>query len=90
LGGPVGRESLIIWAPRGSDAGFGVRRGEEKGGNSQVTEGWRSMWICVSVYKDIYRIVGKRSKLYAPQPDGPSGGAGGYLYLYLYSLRRPD
>jgi hypothetical protein len=66
-------------APRGSDEGFGVPRGGREGGNSnnQATEGWRSMWICGSVYKGIYRTVGKRSKLYrhslmAPGKQGPA------------------
>jgi hypothetical protein len=61
-----------------------VTRGEEKGGNSQLTEGWRSRWICGSVDKGLYMIVGKRSKLDPPQPDGPwQAGAGGLRVLLV-------
>jgi hypothetical protein len=85
LGGPVGPKNQGPNPPRGSGGGFGVTRGEEKGGINQLTEGWRSMWICGSVYESIYRTVGERLKLNASQPDGPSqGGAGGYIYTWTH------
>jgi hypothetical protein len=55
-------------------------QGGRKGANSQVTEDWRSTWICGSVDKKDMRTVGKRSKLYPSQPDGPwQAGAGGLI-----------
>jgi hypothetical protein len=79
LGGRVGQERESTRAEDGSGDASWATRGEEKGGNSQVTEGWRSIWICGSVYKGIYRTLGKRSKLYLSQPGGPwRAGSGGY------------
>jgi hypothetical protein len=49
LGGRVGQERESTRAEDGSGDASWATRGEEKGGNSQVTEGWRSIWICGSV-----------------------------------------
>jgi hypothetical protein len=52
---------------------LGDRREEEKGGSSQLTEDWRSMWICGSVYKCKARCQNLIfHRLTAPHKEGPA------------------